>query len=513
MQSPFFNLRPPYTLPSNIVYFHDWRYVNTGAYAWLGPNGESVPMLAPGPLPPMHYEYHEMPLGIRLEAQPARKSDCVLHAKNTGDMGLIGGSLIKEDEVYRLWTESWLMEHFQRGEAGQYNALRYTESDDGVHWKFPRVGRSKLRSKGYHNIVYGADLCAAHGFHGGCVFVDPSAPKSERYKAFYLGLVDRNQYAAYRKQRPRDVDPFVVRSLENREVSHSLYGATSPDGFCWKALPETLLGMFSDTANICEYDPVLKKYVAYVRTWFFHRRGIGRTTTDDFHRFPLPEEVFWPDATQAPHNTWYASAKTTVPGAPDYHIMFPLRWSLPTDRFEFHLAASPDNVVWGFVPGGPVCAPGEPGSWDAGVVNASKALVEWGNDRIGVLYCGSPVPHKYPRRPPFGGLAWAWWPKGRLVALRSPLEGSFALWPLQFKGRTVKLNFRTTMTGYIRVEARVDGKPLPRRSFGDCGPLTGDHLGRPVAWRGETDLGHKNGQAVELLFQLRNADLFSVEFQ
>ena len=78
------------------------------------------------------------------------------------------------------------------------------------------------------------------------------------------------------------------------------------------------------------------------------RRGIGRTMTDDFHRFPLPEEIFWPDATQAPHDTWYASGKTVMPGAPDYHLMFPLRWHLPTDRFEFHLASSPDNIVWGF---------------------------------------------------------------------------------------------------------------------------------------------------------------------
>ena len=27
--------RPPYTLPSNIVYFHDWRYVDTGSFAYV----------------------------------------------------------------------------------------------------------------------------------------------------------------------------------------------------------------------------------------------------------------------------------------------------------------------------------------------------------------------------------------------------------------------------------------------------------------------------------------------
>ena len=32
MKSPFHNLLSPFDLPSNIVYFHDWRYVNPGAY-------------------------------------------------------------------------------------------------------------------------------------------------------------------------------------------------------------------------------------------------------------------------------------------------------------------------------------------------------------------------------------------------------------------------------------------------------------------------------------------------
>ncbi len=512
MKSPFFNIRPPYTLPSNIVYFHDWRYVNTGAYAWRGPKGENVPMLAPGPVPAMQYEYLNMPLGVRLEAQPSRTTDWVLHAKTTGDMGLIGGTLTKEDGVYRLWAESWLQEHFEKGEAGWYNALRYWESDDGIKWKAPRVGKSKL-GKRYPNLVFGADLTSKQGYHGGSIFFDPSGPKSERYKAFHLGLINRQQYAAYSRKRPADVDPFVVQSLKHREVTHSLYGATSPDGIRWKAIPETILGMFSDTGNICEYDPVLKKYVAYVRTWLFHRRGIGRTVSDDFRRFPIPDEIFWPDSGQEPHNTWYSSGKTQMPGASDYHIMFPLRWSLPTDHFEFHLAASPDNVVWNHVPGGAVCKPGAPGRWDAGVVAACKSMVEWGKDRIGVLCAATPIPHKYPRRPPFGGLGWAWWPKGRLVALKSPLEGSFTLWPFWLKRRRVYLNFRTTMTGSVQVEALAEGKVIAGQSFADCDTLSGDHLDRVVTWRGKTDLGHKTGECVELRFRLRNADLFSVEFK
>lgn len=513
MKTPFHGIVAPYTLRSNIVYFHDWRYVSTGGYGWLGPNGERVPMMGPGEVPAMHYDYYDMPLGIHLKAEPARKSEPVLSAATTGDVTLFAGSLIREDGVYRLWYESWLREDFERGRAGTYNAMRYAESSDAVHWKLPPVGRLKFRGERNHNVVYGAGYMKSTGYHGGSVFRDPSAPRAERYKAFHLGVISKESYASLRPKHRGELDLLNEHAFQRDGELWVLCGAVSPDGFRWRALREPVSLHHSDTHNVCEYDPFLGQYVAYVRTWYFCRRTIGRMASADFRRFPIPEELFWPDAGQAPYDTWYANGKTTMPDAPDYHVMFPMRWSLPTDHFEFHLAASPDNVVWGFVPGGAVCSPGEPGSWDSGVVSPGHGMVELPGNRIGILYCGTPVPHKYPRRPPLGALAWAWWPKGRLVALKAPLEGSFALWPLLFKGRTVHLNFRTTMTGHIQVEALADGKVLPGRSFADCDRLAGDALDQLVTWKGQTDLGHKDGQAVVLRFRMRNADLYSVAFR
>lgn len=52
-RSPLDGLEPPFTLRSNIVYFHDWRYVFTGAHAWLGPDGNEVAMMGPGPVRPI----------------------------------------------------------------------------------------------------------------------------------------------------------------------------------------------------------------------------------------------------------------------------------------------------------------------------------------------------------------------------------------------------------------------------------------------------------------------------
>ncbi len=36
-------MMPPYELSSNIVYFHDWRYVNHGSYRWTNDKVDPLP--------------------------------------------------------------------------------------------------------------------------------------------------------------------------------------------------------------------------------------------------------------------------------------------------------------------------------------------------------------------------------------------------------------------------------------------------------------------------------------
>ncbi len=509
MPSPFHGNRPPFALPSNIVYFHDWRYVNTGSFSWIAQDGSRPPLFTLDALPQMRLDYHSIPLGIHLVAQRATKTEPVLTPEKADEIFLFGGTLIHEDGIYRLWHDCWPKEDIGSPRIGHFNYVRYAESEDGVEWKFPSLGLIEYRGSRDNNIVYGGPLTPETGYHGGCVFKDPSAPPEERYKVFHLGQISPEALEKYRKEWPDDVDPFHLG-----KNAPALYGGVSPDGLRWTPLPDPLVVQTSDTHNVCTYDVVRKKYVAYCRSWFFNRRTIGRMETDDFRHFPLPEELFWPNAMMQPYDLWYANAKTIMPDTTDYHVMFPMRWSLPYDKFDFHLATSPDGVVWGFVPEGPVCEPGPPGSWDEGVVAPGLGLVDLPGDRMGILVSGSPVPHKHPRRPPLGKLAWAWWPKGRLVALKAPLEGFFALHPLVFPGRTVRVNFRTTFTGYLKVEAcGHDGKILPGRSFDDCDWLNGDQLDQVVTWHGQADLGHPGDSPVALRFRMRSAELFSVRFE
>ena len=506
MQSPLHEISAPYKLASNVVYFHDWRYVNPGGFSWIGLDGQDVAMFGTDPAPPMRYEYRDMPLGLELKAVPAHTTEPVIRAEGT-EVLLHGGNLLHDGGRYRLWYRCY---HLQpgAGESGSY-LLRYAESDDGIEWRHPKIGLVEYDGSRDNDIVYGGPNSPDPRFYNGNVFMDPSAPAAEHYKLFYLSRVPRKLFDDSDYDIP--VETVVYRRDEN--LVSALLGAVSPDGLKWSPIPEPLLFQRSDTQNICYYDAATGKYVAYIRSRVFGRRTIGRSESDDFRRFSLPEVVFWPDAMQAPFDTWYYNGKNMMPGTTDYHIMFPTRWSLKDDRFEFDLAASPDGIIWGFVPGGPVRQPGGAGSWDAGLIEPGCGMAYLPDERMGMLAYGSPLPHKHPRRPPLGALGWTWWEKDRLVALKASSDASFALHPLTFDGRSVQLNFRTRPSGFVSVEALgPDGAVLPGRSFSDCDMLSGDQLAHVVSWRGKTDLGHADGSPVILRFRLRTAELFAVRF-
>ena len=511
MISPYRNLKPPYTLPSDIVYFHDWRYVYHGSVGW-SEDGSRTPMSTTDPMPPMRYEPRLLPVGIRLCAQPAQKTAPFLEPQMDDEMLLFAGTVIRDEGRYRFWFECWPTEHIhdERYKIGNLNYVRYGESDDGENWTFPKLGLIERHGSADNNVVYGLSLTPETGYYYGSVFKDPSAPSEERYKMIYQGHLSEAMKEHYLRERPDDVDAIN----RGRSEWAGFFGAVSPDGLRWTPLEELLVAQYSDTHNMCEYDPVLEQYVAYCRNWFFSRRGIGRAVSDNFRRFPLSEEALWPDPTMDPDELWYANGKTKMPGTNDYHVMFPTRWSIRHDKFDIHLFTSPDNLIWHRVPGGPVCEVGDPGDWDGGVVAPGIGLVELPGGRMGVPLVGSKVPHKYPRKAPLGAIGWAWWPKGRLVALKADVEASFALQPLKIAQRHAILNCRTAPAGSVQVEVLGPaGEVLPGRTFADCDWIVGDHLERAITWKGEADLSHNGDGPITLCFKMRCAELYSVAFR
>ena len=125
-----------------------------------------------------------------------------------------------------------------------------------------------------------------------------------------------------------------------------------------------------------------------------------------------------------------------------------------------------------------------------------------------LLYSGTSYPHKYPRWPHVVAAArtgWAWWPHGRLGAVVANEEGEFWTFPVQPRGRELRVSFQSRGGGGVWVG--IHGQP--GRAVADCDPLYGDSLAQTVRWHGETDLGTAEGAPVVLHFKLRAAKLFS----
>ena len=154
---------------------------------------------------------------------------------------------------FRCWYEC---------EGGGVSGIGYAESSDGVHWTKIPLGQQEIGG-------VDSNLLDLWG-HGHGIFIDPTAPSTERYK--------------------------FIRCYWGDSV-RSIVGATSPDGLRWDRIPDeepVLIDNNADTQNIGLYDDDLGKYVIYTRQrdGAMQRRGINRAVSADFRHFPPSEPVF-----------------------------------------------------------------------------------------------------------------------------------------------------------------------------------------------------------------------------
>ncbi len=470
--------------------FPDWRNVFQGDARWLDSEDSPTRLMAFGNPVAARFAPSGAPSGIAIIVRPPDERSHAMSAEASGEpfLGIFGGTLLQDEGIFRLWyfgrTPSSVEADSALGGLGRSllsessevsaeSLVRYAESDDGLEWRFPDLrGISPLadRGGGHPNVVFNRGW--SNVFGNGAVFIDESAPPSARYKMLYL---DTSQP----REDGRESDNF--RSDEYHG-NYALFGASSPDGITWRAHPKPVLEHLSDTLQVCEYDPRLGCYVAYVRNWWHGRRTIARTTSKDFASFSAPEAVIVSRPNDRPDEVWYMGAKTKLPGS-DLDLMFAVRYRLSEDNFQVMLATSPDNRLWYLIDDTPVLTPGVEDRFDAGNVWPCPHLVPIAPDRIGLLYAGSPVPHKYPRRPPLGGLGWASWPRDRLFGVRAATHGTFQTVDLS-SPRSVTVNYTCDPDGWIRI-GLVDadsGTPLPGLSVADAIPLRGDSLDEPLRW-------------------------------
>ena len=103
---------------------------------------------------------------------------------------------------------------------------------------------------------------------------------------------------------------------------------------------------------------------------------------------------------------------------------------------------------------------------------------------------------------------------GFVSAHASAKGGELITRPFVFDGSQLSLNFATSAAGSVWVELQDGrGRPMHGYKLSDCDELFGDTVDRIVAWQGKTDVSSAIGKTVRLRFLLRDADLYSFQFQ
>lgn len=474
----------PYELAGKRMIFANWYFIDPGDLDWHNDAGKSVYVDGnEGPFG-AHFVGKRAPHGIRIRAEKPRV---------IGPFERPHRMIRREGDVYQGWTNN-----------------EYYESKDAMHWV------KKARIKG--DAALGDNLYQ--------IFVDPTAPPSERYKAVWTGHITRAEFEAYRKARPDGWEPRALLHLAERDEVACLRGGVSADGITWKTLPDPIVVEYCDTWNTGYFDSVLHEYVLYTRQWSIGprttklpadirnswtgvgRRAIGRTSSRDFRRFPPSEMILEPTPEMLPSEQLYTNCHTSVPGAPDQHLMFPSIWNASIDdSTRVAMASSHDGKVWHWVPGGDLLRTQAFGQWNGGCVWATPELIELPGGDWALPYLAHTFPHKYPRGQNVGGTGYAVWPRGRMVAVEAEDRGEFTTIAFIAPGQTVKLNAVTGRTGWVKVEVLgAKGHALT-----DCVPLVGDLAWTPVAWKGASSSGIAKGMPVRLRIELKQAKLYGIE--
>ncbi|MBT3272201.1 MAG: hypothetical protein HN368_03525 [Spirochaetales bacterium] len=408
--------------------------------------------------------------------------------------------------------------------------IAYAESNDGISWLKPELGLFEHNGSKKNNYVWMGVGPSHTGTHGFAPFKDTNsnAAPDEQYKA--LG------------------------TLYGQGAEPGLYSMYSPDGFHWQLSQESPVmtcGKF-DSQNLAFWDTETRRYCSYVRN--FHKgkqdnevadnrdmgiRDIRVCYSDDFIKWSEPEMLTY---TGSADEALYTNQVTPYYRAPHIKLGFPARyverdWTksielLPgLENRKLQSAVSPryGTVVtdtrfmasrdgssfykWPQVflrPG-----PQLDGNWTYGDNYQCWGLIETPSDIEGAppelsfiasenYRPGTPtVFRRYSLR--VDGFASVW---------ANTFGGVLVTKPLTFSGSELFINFSASASGRIRVGIEhPDGRAIDGFRLVDNVESIGDDLDRQVYWKGGRNPGEFAGSPVRLRFDIKDADLFALQFR
>ncbi|MDF1744571.1 MAG: hypothetical protein P1V19_12815 [Gimesia sp.] len=431
-------------------------------------------------------------------------------------------TIIQDGDLYRLYYRgSHIIVSEGKLNTGSHKTVYcYAESKDGIHWTRPELNIVEFKGSKKNNIIL-----EGRGSHNFAPFKDenPDCKPDARYKA-----------------------------LAGLQHEGGLFAFQSADGIHWKLMQEKPVitkGAF-DSQNLAFWDSDQKTYRTYFR--IFTKgvttakewkpegdRAIRTATSDDFINWKNEADLTYEDS---PSEQLYTNQVKAYHRAPHLRIGFPARyiergWSesmraLPDPKRRKMRASSVERYGTAISEGLLMVSrdgvhfkrwneaflrPGieRTGTWQYGHQFIAEHVVETKSALRGApdelsIYAAEDYWHGKG-----GSLRRYTLRLDGFTSVHASMKGGELLTkPIIFDGSKLSLNFATSAAGGIRVEIQsAEGKAIPGFTLTECAELFGDTVDRKVTWNEKADVSSLQGKPVRLRVQLKDADLYSFQFQ
>lgn len=388
----------------------------------------------------------------------------------------LGGSVLRdpEDDTFKMWYSVWNSHAYYNRLPFSYNVC-YAESRDGISWERPALGVFDYQGSKENNCIkLGTD-------------------KTQNIDVCLNPWPDR----------------FAGRFLSIHNQKGGVFVSSSMDGKSFTRLVEKpAISYHSDTQNNFVFDEVRQRWFLYCRPRAYagyHKRRVSLQESTDLAHWSHERTILVPTETEIPE--YYGM---TVFRRGDLFFGVVQIYDLRTGFLAPELAWSGDGRHWTFLPKHPrLVALGEPGSWDAGMVQLADAPVIVG-DTMYFYYGGFPLDHNT-KKENVGSIGLLTAGRDRLVGVRpgSDEPGVLLTRPFLVGGRRLRVN--AVVRGSLRAEVRTDGNRVVKGwSREDCDPVTESGYASEIRWGGRSlrDVPEKE---IRVLFELRSAELFTFD--
>ncbi|MDZ7724116.1 MAG: hypothetical protein U5R06_15240 [candidate division KSB1 bacterium] len=419
-------------------------------------------------------------------------------------------SVIKDkDGKIRIWYDLTIpaLENVKKRTAG------YAESNNGIDFKKPVLGKYEVKGSKKNNIVFPPE---ANG--GTAVWIDPMALAEHRYKTqskvypskelHIYSSPDGIDWSFYANVDPRDgpVDTQTIIFWDKNLGKYLLFTRERIYGRCVRRAEMNDLESSLENTGFAIWTDIKDQY-----TYFSERAD--RSKPEDL-RNDAPMGYY--GATIFPYENVYiglAQAFWHWKGRGEHDLrpgMRDVRLLISRDSKEFKRMGNRKAFM----------GPGPSGRFDSKCVWALPNPIVMG-DEIWIYYVGwnfdriGRIDPDAPDGMSRSVLSRAIMRLDGFVSADAPYEGGEMITkPITFKGNKLEINANTGAGGSIRVEILDhDGYPIPGFSIEESNWIVGNSVRFPVSWTSDGNLESLNGKIVRLRFVMRDCKLYAFQFK